>query len=76
LSWEDYVKNPLWQVLVDTVHTIVMFPHHKAYVRDTLLIGQPQITAEDLAAKLNISLGESLVILYELQLSTREYQKS
>lgn len=67
MSWEEYVNNPLWQILVDAIKTIVMFPHHKAHVRDVVLVGQPHITAEDLALKLNISLGESLVILYELQ---------
>ena len=66
MSWQQYVNNPLWQILVDVVKTMTMFPHHKAYVRDVLLVGQPQINAEDLALKLNISLGESLVILYEL----------
>jgi len=67
MSWKQYVNNPLWQVLVDTVNTMAMFSHHKAYVRDVVLVGQSHIAAEDLALKLNISLGESLVILYELQ---------
>jgi hypothetical protein len=49
-----------------------MFTHHKAYVRDVVQATQPQINAEDLALKLGISLGESLVILYELQVSRAE----
>jgi len=69
MSWEQYLNDPLWQILVDTVHSMVMFPHHRAYVRDVVLVEHPQITAEDLALKLDISLGESLVILYELQKS-------
>jgi len=75
MNWEQYVNDPLWQILVDTVHTIVMFPHHKAYVRDVVIAEQPQITAEDLALKLDISLGESLVMLYELQNLKGENQK-
>lgn len=75
MSWQQYVKDPLWQILVDAVHTLTMFPHHKAYVRDGVLAGHPQITAEDLSLKLNISLGESLVILYELQKPKSENQK-
>lgn len=67
MSWEEYANNPLWPILVDTVHSLVMYRHHKAYVRDVVLVEQPHITAKDLAPKLNISLGESLVILYELQ---------
>jgi hypothetical protein len=49
-----------------------MFTHHKAYVRDVVQTAQPQINAEDLALKLGISLGESLVILYELTMSKAE----
>ena len=52
-----------------------MFTHHKAYVRDVVLVEKPQIGAEDLELKLNISFGESLVILYELQKSKVENQK-
>jgi len=75
MSWEQYVNYPLWQILVDTVHTIVMFPHHKVYVRDVVIVEQPQITAEDLALRLDISLGESLVILYELEKPKSENKK-
>jgi len=72
MSFDDYVNNPIWRILVDTAHTLPMFTHHKTYVRDVVQITQPQINAEDLALKLGISLGESLVILYELQASRAE----
>ncbi len=72
MTSEEYVNNPLWPILVDTVHSIVMYPYHKAYVRNVILVEQAQINAKDLALKLNISLGESIVILFELQkLKTR-----
>jgi len=67
VSLEDYVSNPLWSVLVEIVHAMVMFPHHKAYVRDFVLHEQPDVTPNDLAAKLSIPLGEALVILHELR---------
>jgi len=67
VSLEDYVSSPLWPILVETVHAMVMFPHHKAYARDFVLHEQPEVTPKDLAAKLSIPLGEALVILYELQ---------
>lgn len=67
MDWNGYVNNSLWPVLVETVHSMVMFPHHKAYVRDVVLVEHPDISPEQLALKLNISLGESLVILFELQ---------
>jgi hypothetical protein len=72
MSLDEYVNNSLWHILVDTVHTLPMFAHHKAYVRDVVQVAQSQINAEDLALKLNISLGESLVILYELRKSKTE----
>jgi len=67
MSLDEYEKNPLWKILVDTVHAILMYPHHKAYVRDALLPENPEISPEDLALKLGIPLGEALVILYELK---------
>jgi len=67
MSWENHVNNPLWPILVEAVHNTVMYPHHKAYVRDVVLVEQPHITADELALRLNISLGESLVILHDLQ---------
>lgn len=67
MSLEQYVNNPLWPLLVDTVHAMVMYPHHKAYVRDNILPEQPDATAQELATKLGIPLGEVLVILCELR---------
>jgi len=67
MGFEEYVGNPLWLLLVEAVHAMVMYPHHKAYTRDVVLHEQPDVTARDLAAKLGIPLGEALVILYELR---------
>ncbi len=64
---EEYLTDPLWSILVETVHAMVMYPHHKAYVRDVVLHGQPDVTARDLAVKLGIPTGEALVILHELE---------
>ncbi|MFQ6095445.1 MAG: hypothetical protein ACE5NN_04815 [Candidatus Bathyarchaeia archaeon] len=62
-----YVSNPLWPILVETVHAMVMYPHHKAYTANSILSQQPDITPRDLATKLAIPLGEALVILHELR---------
>ena len=64
---DRYVSNPLWSILVETVHAMVMYPHHKAYTANSILTQQSDITPHDLATKLGISLGEALVILYELR---------
>jgi len=67
MSLEEYVSNPLWPLLVETVQAMIMYPHHKAYTKDVILQEQPDATAQDLAIKLSIPLGEALVILYELR---------
>ncbi len=66
MSWEEYVNNPLWAILVETVHAMIMYPFHKAFTRDVVLNEQPDTTPRDLTVKLGIPLGEALVILYEL----------
>jgi hypothetical protein len=73
MTFEEYSKEKLWLILIETVHTLTMYPNHKAYTRENILQEKPRIAAEELAARLNISKGEALVILYELaQESTRE----
>jgi hypothetical protein len=73
MTFEEFSKEKLWLVLIETVHTLTMYPNHKAYTRENILREKPRIAAEELAARLNISKGEALVILYELaQESTRE----
>ena len=66
MSVEEYMKEKLWPILVETVHASVMYPTHKAYTRETVLQEKPDITASELASRLNMSLGEALVILQEL----------
>ena len=66
MSLEEYMKEKLWLILVETVHASVMYPTHKAYTRETILQNKPEITASELANRLNMPLGEALVILYEL----------
>jgi hypothetical protein len=67
MSLEDYVSDKMWNTLVETVHELVMFTRHKAYVRDSILQEKPDTKPEDLAVRLGISLGEALVILFELK---------
>jgi transcription initiation factor IIE alpha subunit len=66
MNLEEYTIDRLWSILVETVHELVMYPHHKAYVRDIILPEKPDMKAEELASRLKISLGEALVILCEL----------
>jgi hypothetical protein len=66
MSAEEYMKEKLWNILVETVHASVMYPSHKAYTRDEILGEKPDINASELANRLGMPLGEALVILYEL----------
>ena len=66
MNLDDYTKEKLWLILVETVHATVLYPTRKAYTRDRILLEKPDITPSDLAARLNMSLGEALVILEEL----------
>jgi len=63
-------RNPLWLILVEAVHTLPMYPSHKAYVRDKLTIESPDISAEELSLRLDIPLGEAMVILHEIEKET------
>lgn len=67
MTSEEYTKDRLWPILVETVHALVMYRHHKAYTRETLLNENPDIRANELAIRLRIPLGEALVILHELK---------
>lgn len=72
MSFDEYLKEKLWPILVETVHASVMYPTRKAYTRETILQEKPEITALELANKLNMSLGEAIVILYELEEERKE----
>lgn len=67
MSLEDYVKNRLWPILVEAVHALVMYPHHKSYTREVILSEKPNTKPNELAARLSMPLGEALVILHELK---------
>ena len=60
------MKEKLWPILVETVHASVMYPTRKSYTRDTILPEKADTTPTELAARLNMPLGEALVVLYEL----------
>lgn len=67
MSFDEYVNNPLWPILVNTVHSMVMYPHHKFFTESVFLSEKPDASPQDLAISLDISLGEAMVILYELR---------
>lgn len=66
MSFEEYAKEKLWSILIETVHALVMYPNHKAYTREVVLNGKPDITPVELAVRLRMPLGEAIIILQEL----------
>jgi hypothetical protein len=66
MNLDDFTKERLWQLLVETVHASVMYPTHKAYIRDTILPQKADVSAIELTERLGMPLGEALVILNEL----------
>lgn len=66
MNLDEFTKEKLWIILIETVHSAVMYPSHKAYIRETVLREKPDTTPSELSTRLNMSLGEALVIMDEL----------
>jgi hypothetical protein len=71
MNLEEYSKEALWQLLVETVHASVMYPTHKGYTRDSILPQKTDITANELSERMGMPLGEALVILSELTMERK-----
>jgi len=67
MNLEEFTKEKLWHILIETVHSIVMYPSHKGYTRENLLRENSDLTAAELSSRLHTSLGEALVILDKLR---------
>jgi len=66
VNLEEYTKEKLWDILVEAVHASVMYPNHKAYTRDSVLPVKADVAPVELAHRLNMPLGEAIIILDEL----------
>jgi hypothetical protein len=66
MNLDEYTKERLWQLLVEAIHAAVMYPTHKAYIRDCILPEKEDVSAIELAQRLGMPLGEAMVILFEL----------
>jgi hypothetical protein len=66
MNLDEYTKEKLWQLLVEAVHASVMYPTHKAYTRDNIIPQKPDVSANELAERLGMPLGEAIVILSDL----------
>lgn len=71
MNLEEFTKERLWNMLVQQVHASVMYPTHKAYTRESILPQKPDVTPLELAERLNLRLGEAIIILDELAEETK-----
>jgi hypothetical protein len=67
MNFNECTKERLWQILVETAQASVMYATHKAYTRDVILKAKPDVSEEELASKLNMPIGEAMVLLQELR---------
>jgi hypothetical protein len=67
MSLEELTKERLMQLLIETVHAMVMYPNHKTYTHELMLQEKTDLKPEELAVRLNMTVGEALVILRELE---------
>jgi hypothetical protein len=63
---EEYEDNPLWLILIETVQTLPMYNAHLNYTKDIIIPENKNITPEELSQRLDITLGEAIVIISEL----------
>ena len=64
---EAIEANPLWNVLVETVESEILFPNRLAYVRQKIIKNKQHITPEELTERTGFPLGVSMVILSRLR---------
>ena len=63
IDLSDFKTHPLWDILTETAERNPMYANLLGYTRDMIIQKNPNITPHELATKLSISLGESLIIL-------------
>jgi hypothetical protein len=66
INLADFKTHPLWDILTETAQRNPMYAGLVGYTRDHVISKNPKVTPKELASKLSISLGESLVILDEV----------
>jgi RNAse (barnase) inhibitor barstar len=70
-SQYGYDAAALWEILVDTVHALPMYKHHKHYAEKSVLPEKSRISAKEMALLMGMPLGEAIVILEELRPSSK-----
>ena len=61
------LKNEsLWPILVETARRSPLYANLTGYIRDEILPKESEVSVRELASRLSISVGETLVILYDI----------
>jgi hypothetical protein len=63
----DFKTHPLWDLLVETAQKNPRYANLAGHTREHILSQQPDISPKELAARLSITLGESIVILDDVK---------
>ena len=59
-------NESLWPILVETARRSPLYANLTGYIRDEILPKESEVSVRELARRLSISVGETLVILYDL----------
>ena len=68
MNLEDLTKEQIWNLLTETVHEMIMYTNHKAYIHKILQEEKTDLKPQEIAARLNITLGEVMIILNDLKI--------
>lgn len=67
MNLENLTKKQLWNLLTETVQKMIMYPNHKSYINEIKKKEKTNPKPQEIAARLNITFGEALVIFNELE---------
>ena len=59
-------NESLWPILVETARRSPLYANLSGYIREEVLPKEPEVSVRELASRLSISVGEALVILYDI----------
>ena len=59
-------NESLWPILVETARRSPLYANLTGYIRDEILPKESEVSVRELASRLSISVGETLVILYDI----------
>lgn len=65
-DFSGLTNEALWPILVETARRSPLYANLTGYIRDEILPKESEVSVRELASRLSISVGEALVILYDI----------